>query len=725
MHTALRKGVRFSAGILALVTALAVGMLAVPPSTRAANLAVPCSSASLIGALTFANSTPEADTLSLASGCTYTLTGADNYWYGPNGLPAISSPIVIEGNGATLARASGAPTFRFFYVSGGPNLATLLPAGTLTLRNLTLRGGLARGGTGGQNAGGGGGFGGAIFNQGTLALTGVTLTENTAQGGTGGVPVDGSGAFGGGGGMGGDGSNGGGGGGFRFAGEANGNGGGFLGNEGGRAAAAGGAGGSGQVTNSGAASTSAIGGAGGGSGTLGGRGGLSNSGAVGRDGGGGGSTDVTFTVGQGGGGGGGFGGAGGAGNGTNGGGGGGFGGGGGAGRGNFGSSPPPGGGGGGGVGGGGGGGVRGGGGGFGGGGGGLLGNGGFGGGGADGGAGGFGGGRGNPAGNGGGGGGGFGGALFNHTGSVLILNTTFTANSARGGAASVDPITGFGAGGGDGLGGAIFNLDGSVELTNSTLVGNTTVGGTKGARDGPPGASEGAAIYVRQQDGTTTTTARNSILGGEASVCAVSAVGAASLTDGGHNIDTGTSCGFGSAAGSLSDTDPLLEPLAQSGGPTATLVPGAGSPAINGGDTAACPASDQRGLPRRTGFCDIGAVQAQPAAISAVDGSGQQAPVGQRFAAPLVALVADGAGNALGGVPVSFAGPASGAGIEAGVATTDARGRASLAARANGRSGGPYEVVASVSPGTQATFTLTNSGSGVFLPLIIAGTSAP
>src|SRR5207244_583818 len=107
-----------------------------------------------------------------------------NFWYGPNGLPAISSQITIEGNGATIARDPTAPKFRFFYVSG--NLSGLA-GGTLTLRNVTLRGGVAQGGNGYHGGGGGSGMGGAIFNQGTLTLIGDTLTANTAQGGAGGA----------------------------------------------------------------------------------------------------------------------------------------------------------------------------------------------------------------------------------------------------------------------------------------------------------------------------------------------------------------------------------------------------------------------------------------------------------------------------------------------------------------------------------------------------------
>jgi Chlamydia polymorphic membrane protein (Chlamydia_PMP) repeat len=52
-------------------------------------------------------------------------------------------------------------------------------------------------------------------------------------------------------------------------------------------------------------------------------------------------------------------------------------------------------------------------------------------------------------------------------------------------------------------------------------------------------------------------------------------------------------------------SDPLLLPLADNGGPTWTRAMQAGSPAVDAGNLAACPALDQRGY-LRLGACDIG-----------------------------------------------------------------------------------------------------------------------
>src|SRR5437868_5784425 len=65
---------------------------------------------SLRSAVMAANNTAAADTIVLSK-TTYILDQQDNFWYGPNGLPAIASDITIEGNGAVVARDSAAANF--------------------------------------------------------------------------------------------------------------------------------------------------------------------------------------------------------------------------------------------------------------------------------------------------------------------------------------------------------------------------------------------------------------------------------------------------------------------------------------------------------------------------------------------------------------------------------------------------------------------------------------
>jgi hypothetical protein len=69
----------------------------------------------------------------------------------------------------------------------------------------------------------------------------------------------------------------------------------------------------------------------------------------------------------------------------------------------------------------------------------------------------------------------------------------------------------------------------------------------------------------------------------------------ATLTPAGRNIDSGSSCAFG--APNLSNTSPALGPLADNGGPTDTLMPTLGSPAIDA--AIGCPPPAQRPARRR------------------------------------------------------------------------------------------------------------------------------
>lgn len=138
---------------------------AVPASFTAAT--VP----ELIGAITAANQSPEADTITLVPGKTFTLTASNNYESnaGATGLPVIAATgaLTISGNGDVLERstAAGTPEFRLFRVAAGA---------ALTLQNLTLQGGVSYG----LDESGGGG---AISNAGSLTLRGVTVQNNVAQ----------------------------------------------------------------------------------------------------------------------------------------------------------------------------------------------------------------------------------------------------------------------------------------------------------------------------------------------------------------------------------------------------------------------------------------------------------------------------------------------------------------------------------------------------------------
>ncbi|MCY6490811.1 DUF4347 domain-containing protein [Leptolyngbya sp. GGD] len=443
-------------------------------------------------------------------------------------LPIITDDLTITGTGTNNLILSGDANNNSSNDAGDVRIM-FINQGTVNISGLTFSGGRGKGGDGG---GGGMGAGGALFINGlfdgsqvttNVTLTDVAFTSNQAIGGNGGIGGGGGfggiggGRNGGGGGFSGNGgnnldgiNNGGGGGGFSGSGT------GGVGGIGATGLSNGGSGSGspfgGVAAQAGASSNVGIGGSGGG---IGGGGGGGHRGSPGGGGGNGG------TGGGGGGGGGGTGASGNfldsnfipAGDGANGGTGGDFGGGGGAGTGGSGGSSP------------GGNGGTGGGGGFGGGGGtggngnsgtvsfgGTGGSGGFGGGGGggggrssssgsvgSGGTGGFGGGSGGLGGTGGliggggfgGGGAGLGGAIFIRSGSLTLVNTGFTNNSATGGT---------GANNGQGIGGAIF----AVTSTLASQAGVTTAPTIQGSNVTFNGNTASNSTIVSSNNATPT-----------------------------------------------------------------------------------------------------------------------------------------------------------------------------------------------------------------------------
>jgi len=175
-------------------------------------------------------------------------------------------------------------------------------------------------------------------------------------------------------------------------------------------------------------------------------------------------------------------------------------------------------------------------------------------------------------------------------------------------------------------GGGIDHVGGNLHLENDTFSGN------QAADNGGGLYNRGSAVLTNVTfDGNLASgpTTGGNIFNDTAQLVIVNTIVAYSDPDGncfnsegtihslGHNLETADTCGFGSA-GDQSNTDPLLGPLADNGGatPTHALLPG--SPAIDAGDGAACPDTDQRGVARPQGAgCDIGAYEAVDAAQTA------------------------------------------------------------------------------------------------------------
>jgi hypothetical protein len=152
----------------------------IPAAAQAITIPVACANGenALVGAVNLANSTPAADTLALAGGCTYTLTsGHGSAGNGPTGLPVITTPIEMIGP-ATITRSPGL----LGDILNPFRIAEVSSTGALTLTtSVTLSNGRAASGLLGLGAQSGGG----ILNRGAVTLTSSTLTNNvaTAKGG--------------------------------------------------------------------------------------------------------------------------------------------------------------------------------------------------------------------------------------------------------------------------------------------------------------------------------------------------------------------------------------------------------------------------------------------------------------------------------------------------------------------------------------------------------------
>ena len=216
-------------------------------------------------------------------------------------------------------------------------------------------------------------------------------------------------------------------------------------------------------------------------------------------------------------------------------------------------------------------------------------------------------------------------------GTSVITNSTIGDNSVINGVLY-----------GDGLGGGLYLNSGTATLTNCTVSQNLVVA-TDQFR------SEGGGIYNRGTLSLINTTvannemvntqltslrgagisnfialgtvnARNSIIAGNKTFWVTSLGAPASsstitqfygtLTSQGYNLIGSNDDAdiIGVTTGNIVAADPRLSPLGSYGGPTQTQALLTGSPAINAGNTATSPATDQRGA-ARVGTADIGAFE--------------------------------------------------------------------------------------------------------------------
>ncbi|MEM7312902.1 MAG: choice-of-anchor Q domain-containing protein, partial [Planctomycetota bacterium] len=172
---------------------------------------------------------------------------------------------------------------------------------------------------------------------------------------------------------------------------------------------------------------------------------------------------------------------------------------------------------------------------------------------------------------------GFGGGIYNIQSNVTVSNSTLSGNEAV-------------------RGGAIFQR-GNLDLNNSTLTGNSAI--------------NGGGIYGYRFKSATI---NNSIIANSTGTDIFHGVGF--TKSGSHNlIEASSTIGLTNSL----NGDPQLGPLADNDGPTLTHALLPGSPAINAANPIISGGLDQNGNPRVVGgVADIGAVEANPAAVRAM-----------------------------------------------------------------------------------------------------------
>jgi hypothetical protein len=149
-----------------------------------------------------------------------------------------------------------------------------------------------------------------------------------------------------------------------------------------------------------------------------------------------------------------------------------------------------------------------------------------------------------------------------------------------------------------GVGGGINN-GGPLTITHSTFSGNAADGAGGGIYNG--GTVEiGSSILKRGSIGSN-----------------LSSGSSGAVTSHGYNLSSDDGGGFLNGAGDQTNTDPLLGPLQDNGGPTFTHELLTGSPALDTGDPTFAPPPwhDQRGPGYDrvvNGRIDIGSLEVQP-----------------------------------------------------------------------------------------------------------------
>jgi hypothetical protein len=205
--------------------------------------------------------------------------------------------------------------------------------------------------------------------------------------------------------------------------------------------------------------------------------------------------------------------------------------------------------------------------------------------------------------------GGNGGGIFTSGGSATVIDSTIAGNTAA--YPYYYYYYGIHFGGYRGSGGGILS-DSVLTLTGSTVSGNSGAaveidnGSTAALNSTTIWGNQGIGLQSSGGDVILTNTIVTTVSG------AVDPASHHNLISSADASLTGISNGAnGNQIGTTAaPIDPLLGPLADNGGPTQTMLPQRGSPAIDAGSNEGAPDTDQRGFRRVFGgVIDLGAVE--------------------------------------------------------------------------------------------------------------------
>jgi hypothetical protein len=201
-----------------------------------------------------------------------------------------------------------------------------------------------------------------------------------------------------------------------------------------------------------------------------------------------------------------------------------------------------------------------------------------------------------------------GGGIYNIAGTVTVSKSTLAGNGGGGISNMAGTVTVSDSTVADNAFGSIFNWASVADHATFMLLNSTIVNNAAGA--GVPLD----AYYEGGGTGESTIRLGNTIVVGNGRYPNLLQSRYGSFVSLGHNLSSDDGSGFLTGPGDLTNTDPLLGPLQDNGGPTQTMALLPGSPALNVGNAAQLGVADQRGVVR-TGGVNIGAYQASASAF--------------------------------------------------------------------------------------------------------------